>query len=160
MGPGSLVKKGVTVMENSEMSLREKKVFQTGLFDDLTVQDMLTIIAIFAAYHDPEDRQETNDRIMEVLSRDALFDEKGSHTADRINKYTISMKEVEPLNAVEKATMSLTPELRKKAFKHAVQICKTAQEIRTTKILQVLASKLSIDREFFDNTVGMNGSNR
>jgi hypothetical protein len=140
-------------MENSEMSQREQKVFQTGLFDDLTVQDMLTIIAIFAAYYDPEDRGETLDRIMEILSSDALFEEKESHTADRINKFTISMKEVEPLNAVKKAAISLTPELRKKAFKHAVQICKTAQEIRTTKILQALASALSIEKGFFDNAV-------
>ena len=36
-------------MGNSEMSEREKKVFQTGLFDDLTVQDAFTIIALCAA---------------------------------------------------------------------------------------------------------------
>jgi hypothetical protein len=32
-------------MNESEMSDREKMVFQTGLFDDLTVQDSFTIIA-------------------------------------------------------------------------------------------------------------------
>lgn len=141
-------------MENSEMSQREKKIFQTGLFDDLTVQDMFTIIAIFAAYFDPEDRQETTDRIIKVLSRDALFDEKKSHTMDRVNKFTNSIKEVNPLNAIEKAAISLTPELRKEAFRLAVQICKAAQKIRTTAILQTLASKLSLEKGFVDSAIG------
>jgi len=33
-------------MENSEISEREKKVFQTGLFDNLTVQDAITVIVL------------------------------------------------------------------------------------------------------------------
>lgn len=35
-------------MKNSGLGEREKKVFQTGLFDNLTVQDAFTINALFA----------------------------------------------------------------------------------------------------------------
>jgi hypothetical protein len=145
---------GIADMEKPEMSKREEKVFRTGLFDDLTVQDIYTIIAIFSAYYNPEGRQETRDRIMEILSRDDLFDEKTSHTIDRINKFTNSMKEVDPLNAIEKAAISLTPELRKEAFRLAVRICKAAQDIRTTEILETLAVKLSIDKDTINQAMG------
>ena len=44
-------------MENSEISEREKKVFQTGLFDNLTVQDAITVIVLYAAQLDTKDCQ-------------------------------------------------------------------------------------------------------
>ena len=55
------------------MSDREKKVFQTGLFDDLTVQDGFTIIALYAAQLDPEDCEEDIDRIIALLNSDGVM---------------------------------------------------------------------------------------
>ena len=49
---GLLLLWGGTSIENLEMSERKKKVFQTGLFDNLTVQDAFTIIALYAVQLD------------------------------------------------------------------------------------------------------------
>ena len=141
-------------MENLEMSEREKKVFKTGLFNDLTVQDAFTIIALYAAQLDIEDGKEDLDKlIMTFLSKDILFEEDDSNTLDRINKFSISMKEVNPLNAIERAAKVLKPELRQRSFMLAAQICKATQEIRTKSILGSLASKLTIEKEIVENII-------
>ena len=140
-------------MDDSEMSDREKMVFQTGLFDGLTVQDSFTIIVLYAAQLDPEDCQEDIDRIMALLNSDALFSGEHLITRDRINKFQNSMEKVNPLNAVEKATKVLTPELRQKAFMIAAQIGKAIQEIRSAKILESLATKLSIEKETVEKVI-------
>jgi hypothetical protein len=140
-------------MNESEMSDREKMVFQTGLFDDLTVQDSFTIIALYAAQLDPEDCKEDIDRIMAILNSDALFSEEHLVTRDRINKFQNSMEKVNSLNAVERASKVLTPELRQKAFMIAARIVKAMQEIRSAKNLQNLATKLSIEKEILEKTI-------
>jgi hypothetical protein len=140
-------------MNESEMSDREKMVFQTGLFDDLTVEDSFTIIALYAAQLDPEDCKEDIDRIMAILNSDALFSEEHLVTRDRINKSQNSMEKVNPLNAVERATKVLTPELRQKAFMIAARIVKAMEEIRSTKNLHNLATKLSIEKEILEKTI-------
>ena len=141
-------------MENLEMSEREKKVLQTGLFDDLTVQDAFTIIALYAAQLDIEDGKEDLDKIiMTFLSKDILFEEDDSNTFDRINKFSISMNEVNPLNALKRATEVLTPELRHESFMLAAQICKATQKIRTKSILGRLGSKLTIEKEIIESTI-------
>jgi hypothetical protein len=140
-------------MNESEMSDREKMVFQTGLFDDLTVEDSFTIIELYAAQLDPEDCKEDIDRIMAILNSDALFSEEHLVTRDRINKSQNSMEKVNPLNAVERATKVLTPELRQKAFMIAARIVKAMEEIRSTKNLHNLATKLSIEKEILEKTI-------
>lgn len=140
-------------MDDSEMSGTEKKVFQTGLFDDLTVQDSFTIIILYAAQLDPEDCKEDIDSIMAFLNSDASFSEEHLITRDSINKFQNSMEKVNPLNAVESATKVLTPELRQKAFMIAAQIGKAIQEMRYAKILESLATKLSIEKEFVEKTI-------
>ena len=142
-------------MDDSEMSGREEKVFKTGLFDDLTVQDSFTIIALYAAQLDPEDCKEDIDRIMAILNSDALFSEEHPITRDRINKFQNSMEKVNPLNAVERATKVLTSELRQKAFMIAARIVKAMQEIRSAKTLQNLATKLSIEKELLEKTIDL-----
>jgi hypothetical protein len=141
-----MIKEGIR-MDESEMSDREKTVFHTGLFDDLTIQDSFTIIALYAARLDPEDCQEDIDRIMAILNSDALFSVEHPITRDRINKFQNSMENVNPSNAVERATKVLTPELRQKAFIIAERIDKAMQETRSAKNLQNLATKLSIEKE-------------
>ena len=142
-------------MNESEMSDREKMVFQTGLFDDLTVQDSFTIIALYAAQLDPEDCKEDIDRIMAILNSDALFSEEHLVTRDRINKFQNSMEKVNSLNAVERASKVLTSELRQKAFMIAARIVKAMQEIRSAKTLQNLATKLSIEKELLEKTIDL-----
>jgi Pyruvate/2-oxoacid:ferredoxin oxidoreductase gamma subunit len=128
-------------------------VFQTGIFDGLTVQDSFTIIALYAAQLDPEDCEEDIDRIMALLNSDALFSEEQLITRDQINKFQNSMEKVTPLNAVERAAKVLTPELRQKAFMIAAQIGKTTQELRCAKTLKSLATKLSIEKEIVEKTI-------
>ena len=140
-------------MENSEMSEREQKVFQTGLFDNLTVQDAFTIIALYTAQLDTKDCQEEIVNISDILNGDALFSEKYTETRGRVNKFQNSMEKVTPLHAIEKATQVLTPDLRQKAFMLAASISKATQDIRTTKILESLASKLLIEKEMVQKTI-------
>ena len=147
-----MIKEGIR-MDESEMSDRQKTVFHTGLFDDLTIQDSFTIIALYAAQLDPEDCKKDIDRIMAILNSDALFSEEHPITRDRINKFQNSMEKVNPLNAVERATKVLTPELRQKAFMIAARIAKAMEEIRSAKNLQNLATKLSIEKELVEKTI-------
>jgi DNA-binding phage protein len=63
------------------------------------------------------------------------------------------MEKVNPLNAVERATKVLIPELRQKAFMIAARIVKMLQEIRSAKNLQKLATKLSIEKEILEKTI-------
>ena len=140
-------------MHSSEMSDREKMVFQTGIFDGLTVQDSFTIIALYAAQLDPEDCEADIDRIMALLNSDALFSEEQLITRERINKFQNSIEKVTPLNAVERAAKVLTPELRQKAFIIAVRIGKAIQGIRCVKNLKSLATKLSIEKEIVEKTI-------
>ena len=79
-------------MHSSEMSDSEKMVFQTGIFDGLTVQDSFTIIALYAAQLDPEDCEADIDRIMALLNSEALFSEEHSISRDRINKFQNSIE--------------------------------------------------------------------
>ncbi len=134
-------------MENSELGEREKKILQTGLFDNLTVQDAFTINALYATQLEPGDWKEDLDRILIFLRKDPIFEEDYSHTLNRLNKFANSMKEVNPSIALERAAKVLTPEMRQKSFMLAAQIGNATQEMRTKKILQNLASKLKIEKE-------------
>ena len=92
---------------------------------------------------------------MAQLNSDALFFGEHLITRDRINKFQNSMGKVNPLNAVEKATKVLKPELRQKAFMIAAQIGKAIQEIRSAKILESLATKLSIEKEAVEKAIDL-----
>ena len=143
-------------MENSAMSERERKVFQTGLFDNLTVQDAFTIIALYAAQIEIGDyKEDLAELIMTFLSKDAFFNEDPSYTIARINKFANSMGEVNPLNAIDRAANVLSPELRKKSFELAARIGKATQELRIRNILAILSSKLLIDEEIADKILNL-----
>lgn len=134
-------------MENSGMSERERKIFQTGLFDNLTVQDAFTISALYAAqYYMGDDKEDLAEIIMSFLSKDAVFNEDHSYTIARINKFANSMGEVNPVHAIERAAEVLSPELRQKSFALAARIGEVAQEMRTRNTLARLSSKLLIDK--------------
>ena len=140
-------------MGDSEMNGTEKMVFQTAPFDDLTVQDSFAIIVLYAAQLDPEDCEEDIDRIVAILNSDASFSEGHLITRNSINKFLNSMEKVNPLNAVERAARMLTPELRQKAFIIAAQIREAIQEMQSAKILESLATKLSIEKELVEKTI-------
>jgi hypothetical protein len=143
-------------MENSGMGERERKVFQTGLFDNLTVQDAFTIIALYAVQFDiGDDKGNLAELIMTYLHKDAVFDEDDSITIARINKFANSMGEVNPLNAIDRAAKVLSPELKKKSFELAARIGKATQELRIRNILARLSSKLLIDEEIADKILNL-----
>jgi hypothetical protein len=145
--------KGGTRMGDSEMSDTEKMVFKTGPFDDLTVEDSFAIIILYVAQLDPGDCEEDIDRIVAVLNSNASFSEGHLITRNSINKFQNFMEKVNPLNAVERAARMLTPELRQKAFIIAAQIREAIQEIRSAKILESLATKLSIEKDLAEKTI-------
>ena len=96
-------------MENSEETKRGEAIFQTGLFDNLTLQDAFTVIALYAARVDPEDCQAELHKITAVLNDHSMFDEKSSDTLTRVNKFINSMEPVKSLDAVQKAAAVLLP---------------------------------------------------
>ena len=142
-------------MENSEEIERGKVIFQTGLFDNLTVQDAFTVIALHAARIDSEDCQTDLSKIMVLLNDHSIFDEKSSDTLTRINKFVNSMQQVKSLDAVEKAAKVLSPELRQEAFILASEISRSIQEspVETVPILNNLTSALSVDSEMVAKTI-------
>jgi hypothetical protein len=142
-------------MENSKETERGEAIFQTGLFDNLTLQDSFTVIALYAARVDPEDCQAEIRKITALLNDHSIFDEKSSDTRTRVNKFINSMEQVKSLDAVQKAAAVLSPELRQGAFMLALEISKSVQEslVETVPTLNNLASKLSIDSEIVDQTI-------
>jgi hypothetical protein len=151
----SILLEGDNSVENSKGTEKGKIVFRTGLFDDLSVQDAFTIIALYGARLDPEDCQEDVSKITVFLNDYPIFNEKSSDTLTRINKFVNAMEQVRSLDAVKTAAKVLTPELRRKAFMLASEIGMSLKEsnIETVEILKKLASKLSIDAKIVNQTI-------
>ena len=65
--------------------------YKSGPFEDLTVQDALTIIAVFAAQMDPEKCADDVRRIGAIAENHPEFVETNRNILKRINKFVNSM---------------------------------------------------------------------
>ena len=143
-------------MTLSDKTGKQMAAYQSGPFEDLTVQDALTIIAVFAAQMDPENCADDVTRIGAIAENHPEFCETKGNILKRINKFVNSMLAAEDQQkALEIAKDALTPELLKTAFKLASEVAlpdKVLTEEKKT-VLEILETKLSVDSEFSKKTI-------
>jgi hypothetical protein len=119
----------------------------TKSYKNLTLQDSLTAIAVYAAQIDPKEPYEDIKRIEALAKKNTLFTEKPEALRSRINKFVNSMSIGNPLDTVKRAANSLTPEYREIAFKWAAHLISAKKKLseQQYEILEDLKIKLSID---------------
>ena len=129
--------------------------YQSGPFEDLTIQEALTIIAVYAAQIDPEKCEDDVKRIVAAAERLPEFVAKKESIFSIVNKFVNSMEAIDSQKAVEIAANGLTTELCKKAFKLAAEVALPDKVLTDKKksVLESLESKLSISREFAQKTI-------
>jgi hypothetical protein len=129
-----------------EDNQKDLTAFEPKLLEDLTIQDVLIISALYAVQADTEKCKQV--KIM--AQAHPLFAEKPEDTAARVNKFTNWMQAKHPLKAVQAAANDLKPEHRKQAFEFAAAAALADNGLTEKKknILQTLATNLAIDNEF------------
>ena len=129
--------------------------YQSGPFEDLTMQEALTIIAVYAAQIDPEKCQDDVKRIVATAERFPEFVAKKESIFSFVNKFINSMQAIDSQKAVEIAANGLTTEMRKSAFKLAAEVALPDKVLTDEKksLLDSLETKLSISSEFAQKTI-------
>ena len=129
--------------------------YQSGPFENLTIQEALTVIAVYAAQMDPEKCEDDVRRIVATAERLPEFVAKKESIISFVNKFVNSMQAIDSQKAVEIAANGLTTELRKTAFKLAAEVA-LPDKILTDKkksVLDSLETELRISSEFAKKTI-------
>ncbi|HKJ34823.1 MAG TPA: hypothetical protein VKA34_23565 [Balneolales bacterium] len=142
-------------MTLSNETKNEMAAYQSGPFEDLTIQEALTIIAVYAAQMDPKKCQDDVKRIVVTAERLPEFVAKKESISSFVNKFINSMQAIDSQKAVEIAADVLTTEMRKTAFKLAAEVALPDKVLTDKKksVLDSLESKLSISSEFAQKTI-------
>jgi hypothetical protein len=120
----------------------------TKSYKNLTIQDSLIAIAVYAAQIDPNESLKDIKRIEDLAQKNPLFRENPRALRARINKFVNSIGTGNPINTVKQAANSLTPKYRQTAFKWSTQLilAKKKRPKEQNEILEDLKIILSIDR--------------
>ena len=143
-------------MTISDEVKKEMNAYQKGPFDDLSVQDALTIIVVCAAQMDPDNCEKDVRRIESIFENRPEFDEKRKEIFTRINTYVNSIQAMDPRQALEIAANVLRlPELKKSAFELAAEAALPDRVVTDEKneILEKIAARLYLDDEFVQHTI-------
>ena len=142
-------------MTSSNETKKGMAAYQSGPFEDLTTQEALTLIAVYAAQMDPEKCEDDIKRIVANAERLPEFVAKKESIFSFVNKFVNSMQAVDSLKVVEIAANGLTAELRKTAFKLAAEVALLDKVLTDEKksLLDSLETKLSISSEFAQKTI-------
>ena len=142
-------------MTLSNETKNKMAAYHSGPFEDLTIQEALTIIAVYAAQMDPKKCEDDVSRIVATAERFPEFVAKKESIFSFVNKFINSMQTIDSQKAVEIAANALTTELRKTAFKLAAEIALPDKVLTDKKrsILDSLETKLSISSEFAQKTI-------
>jgi hypothetical protein len=129
---------------------KEIAAYEKGPFEGLTIEDALTIIAVYTAQMDPQDCEKDVKRIAAIAENHPEFVKKRKGILARINTYANSMRAMDPIKAVEIAAGALNSEQKKTAFKLAVDVALPEKVLTPEKktILDDIAAKLAVDREY------------
>ncbi len=142
-------------MTLSNETKKEMAAYQSGPFEDLTIQEALTIITVYAAQMDPKKCQDDVKRIVATAERFPEFVAKKESIFSFVNKFINSMQAIDSQKAVEIAANGLTTEMRKTAFKLAAEVALPDKVLTDKKksVLDSLETKLSISSEFAQKTI-------
>ena len=142
-------------MALSNETKNEMAAYQWGPFKDLTIQEALTIIAVYAAQIDPKKCEDDVKRIVATAERLPEFVAKKESIFSFVNKFINSMQAIDSQKAVEIAANGLTTEMRKTAYKLAAEVALPDKVLADEKksVLDCLETKLSISSEFAQKTI-------
>jgi hypothetical protein len=134
----------MTVFNNKSV---DTEVSTPKTHKNLTFQDSLIAVAVYAAQIDPNEPDKDIKRIEDLAKKNPLFEEKPKELRARINKFVNSMRIGNPLDTIGLAANSLTPRYRETAFKWASELVLAEGELseEQNEILDWLRAKLSID---------------
>ncbi len=145
-------------MDRIDTKEKETAAYQTGPFDDVRIQEALTIIAVYAARMDYQDCEADVKRLEAILEHHQLFVARKKEIFSLINKYVNEMEVGDPDKALEIAAAALTPEQKKTGFELAVEVTLPVKNLTVTgdnkKMLAILKDRLSISDEFAEQTIG------
>lgn len=137
-------------------NIQEMTAYQNGPFQNLTIQDALTIIAVCASQMDPEDCQQDIKRAAAIIRNRPEFEDHKEGISSRFNRYVNSTQVVDPAQALEMAAGVLeNPEVKKSAFELAVEVAMTGKNLTGEKrvILEKIAKRLHLDPELRQRTI-------
>lgn len=121
-----------------------------NLFQNMTLQDALTVLMVFAARPDPRDCEDTIERIKAIADKNNIFVETEGGLYSRIQLYINSMRTISAETALASAARELPPDIRNLAFKLAVETTMTEEK---EGIFKTLERFLDIDSRFARLTV-------
>jgi hypothetical protein len=129
---------------------KEMAAYQAGPFDDLKVQEALTIIAVYAARMDYKNCEADVRRLAEIFERHPMFVARKKEIFSMINKYVNSMEAGDPHKALDKAVEALTQDQKDAAFELAVEVAEPDKQLTADeeKMFAALKARLSISDEF------------
>ncbi|MCF8070123.1 MAG: hypothetical protein K9L30_16190 [Desulfobacterales bacterium] len=123
------------------------------VFDNLTIQDAITIISIYISRIDPFECELDIQHIAGLLGKNELFNESFEKTRQRINRFTNELKST----GIEEILDFAIPVLKNSqstnsAFEAAVVIATTGGKLSEERIsmLDHLIEKLALEKEFAD----------
>lgn len=126
---------------------QEVTAYAADVFDDLTVQDALTILALFTLRLGPVEYRKDLRRVETILQRQPSFEEPHEQTRVRLQKFENAFQSVDPQEAVKHAKKVLAiAGAEKKAQDVAAEVAasaaSTAEEKKAVmkKVSSVLVS--------------------
>jgi hypothetical protein len=141
---------------NASVLDKEVKAYEKGPFEDLTIQNAITILAVVAAQPDPQKCKGEIRRIETILQKQPIFKENPGETRDRIQKYINELKKADPLRALKRAAhVLLQSGMEEKAFEIAIKvaICDGLLTEGKLSFLKNISSLLSIPESTADRMI-------
>jgi tellurite resistance protein len=134
---------------------KEMAAYQAGPFDDLKVQEALTIVAVYAARMDYQNCEADVRRLAEIFDSHPMFVARKKEIFSLINKYVNAMEAGDPHKALDRAADALTQDQKNAAFKLAVEVAEPEKHITADekKIFDTLKARLSISNEFAEQAL-------
>jgi hypothetical protein len=134
---------------------KEMAAYQAGPFDDVKIQEALTIIAVYAAQMDHQNCKADVKRIEAILASHHLFVARKKEIFSLINKYVNEMEVHDPHQVMELVADALTPAQKKTAFELAVEVALPDKNLTTEKrkMLDTLKDRLSISTDFAEKAI-------
>jgi hypothetical protein len=122
---------------------------------NLTIQDAIIAIAVYAGQLKPYDCEVGIKKIQSLAQKNPLFSEDSESTRSRINKFANSMNAGKAKEFVNLAAASLTLKLKKIAFEWAVELsldeeCSLGKRQNLLEDLRIL---LAIDNQIANRIV-------
>jgi hypothetical protein len=134
----------------------------TKSYKNLTLQDSLIAVAVYAAQMDPYEPSKDIKRVEDLAKKNPLFKEKPEALRARINKFVQSMGTGNPLDTIKRAAYSLTPKYRETAFKWATQLILAKKKLseEQNEIFEDLKIILSIDSSVAKRLINLKKTSR